>query len=158
MSDITDVLLARQKTPARLRQEAAEVALVSARDDPAKHWPGFWVKHISTLDLANLYAILLGRFEIDAVLSLADAFELFHAEGYEAEEEGGTFVYSVPTDLVDRLAELNEKALADVARKWRACEEFRGLYDQEGMEEVLRKFRNLAMAAKAEARRVLLRM
>ncbi|MCI0456848.1 MAG: hypothetical protein L0Z62_07715 [Gemmataceae bacterium] len=158
MSEITDVLLARSRTPARLKKEAAEVAHISAHDDPAKHWPGFWVKHISTLDLANLYGILSERFDIDDVLSLDDEFELLHVEGCQSEEEGGTLVYSVPTALGDRLAELDEKALSGVARRWRKCEEFRGLYDQEGMEEVLRKFRDLAVMAKAKGRRMLLRM
>jgi hypothetical protein len=155
MSEITDVLLARETTATRLNKEAAKVAKVAREGDPARHWPGFWVKHISTLDLANLYGILSNRFDDESVVNLCDEFEVLHSEG---DDEDCNLVCSVPPGFVDLVAGLEEQTLQRAARKWRACEEFRGLYDQESMEEVLGKFRDLARKAKAEGRRILLRM
>ncbi len=137
MSFYTDFLIATEAA-------APEVA---AAELPTEQWPGFSVKSITELDLANVWS-LLSR-EPDAV-ALQGRFEYLCFD-----EESCRTVSKVPRSFLELIYGLMDSELPDLAARWAIAEEFRGLRDRSELEELLRNLRELASRARTESAEIL---
>ena len=137
MSFYTDFIVAAE----------AEAPAVAATEAPTEHWPGFSVKSITELDLANAWSLLSGEPD---VIALKGRFELLSCD-----EESRRTLSKVPRSLLDRIEELTDSESRELASRWAQSEEFRGRWKPSELEDILRCLRELAGRARIEGTEIL---
>jgi hypothetical protein len=119
-------------------------------DCPNREFAGLDAKGIDTVKLGALHAILTGgqfdpSFMVDACVCSGG--------------EGGPWVFEVPADLVQRLADFNARQLHAVGAQWAATEEFSAKYENwpaEAVEQVLGDLAALCKRAVEEGKAILM--
>jgi hypothetical protein len=128
---------------------AADAGKVCASLCPSEEFAGLDAKGITTVNLGTLYAILTdSKFE-----------PTFMGEAISSRGDEGPWVWEVPTDLVQRLANLDAKQLTSAGGKWAATEEFLPKYGHvpaEVVHQVLQELATMSKRAVAEGKSVLM--
>src|SRR4051812_30066 len=137
MSFYTDFIIAAET-------EAPDVAVAEM---PTDLWPGFSVKNITALDLANFWSLLSD--EADPVV-LHDRFDHLCFD-----EEARQAVSLVPRPLLELMSALLDPDMPGLAARWAQAEEFRGMTDHSHLVDLLRNLRGLARRAQGERKDVL---
>ena len=109
MSVLTDIVLAKASE--------AEAVLLQY---PQPTWPHIDIKGLDTLQLGDLYALLLQGPEVDA-LDLAEEFQPM--ESAEGDLEEGPWVFPWPARFSALLAELPASRVPEVVAQWLASDE-----------------------------------
>jgi hypothetical protein len=128
-----------------------DAPLVCASTCPSREFNGLDAKGIDTVKLGKLYAILVGGKYDPSFISepLCDG------------GDEGPWVFEVPPDLMQQLADLTPRQLTEAGRKWAAVEEFSPRYDNwpaERVQQVLGDLAALCKRAVGEGKAVLMWM
>ena len=115
--------------------EEDESVAVGESSCPLDQWSGIDASGLDTIKIATLHTLLTG----DSLQMALDLYEPVHV----AENE--TIVLRVAYDLVEKLAELDEEGLENVAGELAATEEFES--EQWHVEDVLAQLTELAELA-----------
>lgn len=122
--------------------EEDELEAVGESIEPAGEWSGMALRDFTIPKIATLHCVLTGAL-------LDDAYALCEPSYYSATE--GTIVLQFAAELFDRLANLDEDALAAVSEELTATEEFEdaGWGDDE-IAEMLEGLADLARLAESQ--------
>jgi hypothetical protein len=138
VSFFTDFLVAKDT-------DASAIARAARRGNATSQWPGFSIKSITVLDLANLLGIFRNRTDVQSVVDASNEFaELFM--------KPSAMIQRFPTEFVHFLAKLTPKELPLTAQKWAATEELHNsLWTPDVVErELLQPLCDLARKAEAD--------
>jgi hypothetical protein len=133
--------------------DKSEARDIAECDTPARQWEGIELKTLDPVKLGTLWAILSSESGVEAVVELAGRFSLL----YEVSDDG-PWVYEVPCDLRNRLAELaamNPEAVLPVARDWASTEELQD-WEFEEVASVVYDICDLADSARLQGKDLLL--
>lgn len=133
----------------------SEAAVVIEEPAPARKWKGLEAKSIDTVKLSTLKFILDGKdLDTEHVVSYSMGVKELAMKGDE-----GPWVYLVPEELVQQLAERPKAGLAAVAKRWHQTEEFKlDGWNESDVLEVLEGLHELAIGARSTKRSMLLFM
>ena len=134
MSVLTDIVLAKASE--------AEAVLLQY---PQPTWPHIDVKGLDTLQLGDLYALLLQDPEMDP-LDLAQEFQPM--ESAEGDLEEGPWVFPWPERFTALLAELPPSRVPEVVAQWLASDEPPD-WPADALQTLLRELPPLAQQAQA---------
>lgn len=129
----------------------ADAPRVCASNRPGHDFAGLDARGIDTVKLATLHAILTGG-EVDPS---------FMSDTLCSSGDDGPWVFEVPTDLVQRLAQLDAPERGAVGAAWASTEEFSPRYDDwpaEAVQQVLEDLAALCRRTAAEGEALLLWM
>lgn len=122
--------------------EADELEAVGESLDPIAEWSGIALRDFTIPKIATLHCILTGDL-------LDEAYALYEP-GYFPENEGAIML-QLSAALCDRLAGLDEEALAAVAEELMATEEFEDAgWDEAEVSEMLDGLVDLARLAESQ--------
>jgi hypothetical protein len=109
---------------------------------PLGQFSGIDIKGVDSVKLTKLHSFLSGTTFKELLIQYDPVAEA---------SEDGPWVFILPTDLVDRLASLDEAGIASIATKWGNTEEFRlDKWSQSAVSDVLNRIANLARQASAQ--------
>jgi len=109
---------------------------------PTPEWPGVQLKNMNIIDLDNLYEVVVPRDDWIVLNSVSRHFTEIRVKKKRA------WIYLVPTQLSDQLADATAKQLLDFATRWSQSEESRDLWTPDELVKVLQKLRKLAKQAR----------
>ncbi|MBO0698606.1 MAG: hypothetical protein J2P46_09440 [Zavarzinella sp.] len=141
MGVLTDFVVVDHKHARRVLKSAC----------PSRDFGGLDAKGIDTVKLGTLHAVLVGG-EYDPSFMT----DCLHSGGVE-----GPWVFEVPDDLVQRLAQLSPRQLVAAGKKWAVTEEFSPKFENwpaEAVQQVLGDLADLCRRAAAEGKPVLMWM
>lgn len=122
--------------------EEDELEAVGESLEPTSEWSGIALRDLTIPRIAMLHCVLTGDL-------LDDAYALYEPS-YFSEIEGAV-VLQFSGALLDRLAKLDEEALAVVAEELMATEEFEDAgWDEEEVTEMLNGLADLAALAESQ--------
>jgi len=132
----------------------SEAPLVAHSDNPSRTWQGIYCKGLDQINLASLWSILEGdEIQVDSVVARSERIEL----ASEVTEDG-PWVFAIPNELRDVLAELaaeDTDKIQAVARTWWGTDELRD-WDSSDVAALLQDVIDLADGAKLEGKDLLL--
>lgn len=117
--------------------EDDDVAAIGESLHPVDEWSGMELRDIDTAKIATLHSLLTGDLFDDAVI---------HYEPLYVSETEGALVLRLADEAAERLAELDEDSLADIAAELAATEEFE--YAAWGEDEIAAMLDELAELAR----------
>lgn len=88
---------------------------IAASLSPARTFGGIDIKGIDPVKFGTLHSMVTGR-------PFKELFALYDPVAMAGDE--GPWVFQIPTDLITRLAALDETESAALSRRWAATEEF----------------------------------
>lgn len=122
--------------------EEDELEALGESLQPLEEWSGIQRKSLDTAKIVMLHCLLTGE-EFDLALT---SYEPVYVAA-----EGGTLVLRLADEAMERLAQLEEEALEQVADELAATEEFEvGQWEQEEVESLLIDLADLAQLAEAQ--------
>lgn len=122
--------------------EEDELEAVGESLEPTSEWSGIALRDFTIPRIATLHCVLTGDL-------LDDAYALYEPSYFSAIE--GAIVLQFSSGLFDRLANLDEEALAAVAEELMATEEFEDAgWDEEDITEMLNGLADLARLAESQ--------
>jgi len=137
MGVLTDLVIADESDSARIANSQY----------PLGEFTGIDVKGVDLVKLTTLYSILAGAPFKDVLPQYTQAAEA---------SEDGPWVFLLSTDFVDKLANLGESEIVDIAGRWAKTEEFQlDGWSQNDVTVVLSDIAKLARQASAQNKRVL---
>ena len=95
---------------------AGEAERVAQAEVPSQTFDGIDISGVDTVKFGTLHSILTGQ-SFEELLPLYDPVAT-------VSEDDGPWVFQIPTELVTRLAALDDAGMAGIARQWAATEEF----------------------------------
>lgn len=129
---------------------------VGESDSPSRQWDGIAWKSIDQIKLSTLWVLLGGvPVDTDEVMQKLDTFKLLFEES-----ENGPWVFLIPRELRDRLAEMGSKELEDLdqlTRSWATTDEMQGWHQSEVV-ELIHDLSDLSERAKLDGKELLLWM
>jgi len=140
MGVLTDIVVADRLDAQRVCNAA----------NPSQEFSGLDAKGIDPVKLGTLYGILTGT-EFDP--------SFVSGEPLASGGDEGPWIIEVPSELVQRLAKLDAKELADAAAKWAKTAEFSlDNWSQEDVHNILTELAKLCTKATAVQKSVLMWM
>jgi hypothetical protein len=126
--------------------EDDEVEAVGESLHPADEWSGVEKRDIDTAKIATLHCLLTGDLFDDAIA---------HYEPIYVSMMEGAIVLRLTDEVTERLAELEEESLEQVATELAATEEFESEdWELDSIIEMLDELANLARLAEAQGQSV----
>jgi hypothetical protein len=122
--------------------EEDEIEAVGESLNPVSEWSGIEMRDVDTAKIATLHCLLTGDLFDDAVA--------FYEPVYVSDAEGAV-VLRLADELTERLAEVDEGVLDDVATELAATEEFESAgWEDEAIAAMLASLADLARLADAQ--------
>ncbi len=122
--------------------EEDEIEAVGESLNPVSEWSGIEMRDVDTAKIATLHSLLTGDLFDDAIA--------LYEPVYVSEAEGA-LVLRLTVELTERLAEVDEGVLDDVAAELAATEEFEDAgWEDEAIAAMLASLADLARLADAQ--------